>query len=164
MSKKSRKPEIDDIDKHIISILTLDAKTPYAEIGERVHVSAGTVHGRIKKMIDLGIIHGSRLSVDYNRLGFDICAFLGIFLKESNLYESVSKSLKRIPEVVEAHYTTGGYSIFVKVLCQDTNHLRSILSGKIQKIQGIQRTETFISLHESINRPLLIHELKKNDS
>ncbi len=156
-----KKQELDHIDHQIISILTYDAKTPYAEIGERAGVSAGTVHGRIKKMIDLGIIHGTKLSVDYTRLGYDICAFLGVFLKESNLYDSVSKALKKIPEVVEAHYTTGGYSVFIKILCQDTDHLRAILSDQIQQIEGIQRTETFISLHESINRPLMIDDIKR---
>ena len=156
MARKLKNQEFDDTDMHIISILSFDAKTPYAEIGERIGVSAGTVHGRIKKMIDLGIIIGSKMSVDYSRLGYDICAFLGIYLRESSMYESASKSLKKIPEVVESHYTTGVYSIFVKILCRDTDHLRAVLSDKIQKIEGIQRTETFISLHESINRPLLI--------
>ena len=158
MSKNTGKPDLDDTDRNIISILMLDAKTPYLEIGERIGVSAGTVHGRIKKMIDLGLITGSKLSVDYSRLGFDICAFLGIYLKESSMYDGVSKALKKIPEVVEAHYTTGVYSIFVKVICRDTEHLRIILASKIQNIEGIQRTETFISLHESINRPMIIDE------
>lgn len=160
MKRKLKSQEIDGVDLKIISILTFDAKTPYAELGEQIGVSAGTIHGRIKKMIDQGIIHGSKLSVDYNRLGYDICAFLGIYLKESNMYDSASRALKKIPEVVEAHYTTGVYSIFVKILCQDTDHLRRILSNKIQKIEGIQRTETFISLHESINRPLLIDSVE----
>lgn len=160
MKRKLKSQEIDGVDLKIISILTFDAKTPYAELGEQIGVSAGTIHGRIKKMIDLGIIHGSKLSVDYNRLGYDICAFLGIYLKESSMYDSASRALKKIPEVVEAHYTTGVYSIFVKILCQDTDHLRKILSKKIQKIEGIQRTETFISLHESINRPLLIDSVE----
>ena len=159
MTRKHKNREVDDTDLQIISILTFDAKTPYTELGERIGVSAGTVHGRIKKMIDLGIINGSKLSVDYNRLGFDICAFLGIYLRESSMYDAASKALKKIPEVVESHYTTGVYSIFVKILCRDTDHLRAVLTDKIQKIEGIQRTETFISLHESINRPLLIDSL-----
>jgi Lrp/AsnC family transcriptional regulator for asnA, asnC and gidA len=162
MTKKNKSSDFDETDIHIISILTFDAKTPYAEIGERIGVSAGTVHGRIKKMIDHGIINGTRLSVDYTRLGFDICAFLGIYLRESSLYDAASKALKKIPEVVEAHYTTGVYSIFVKILCKDTDHLRSVLSDKIQKIEGIQRTETFISLHESINRPLLLDSINRD--
>ena len=160
MSKNNKKPEVDDVDLKIIGILSFDAKTSYAEIGQRIGVSAGTIHGRIKKMLDAGIIHGSILSVEYTRLGYDICSFLGIYLKESNLYNDVARALKKIPEVVEAHYTTGVYSIFVKILCRDTEHLRNVLSTKIQKIQGIQRTETFISLDNSINRPLLIDEIE----
>ena len=160
MPRKHKSHEIDQTDLDIISILTFDAKTPYAEVAEQVGVSVGTVHGRVKKMIDLGIINGSKLSVDYNKLGFDICAFLGIYLRESSLYESASRALKKIPEVVEAHYTTGVYSIFVKILCKDTDHLRKVLSTGIQKIEGIQRTETFISLHESINRPLMMESLE----
>ena len=163
MPRKHKSHEIDQTDLDIISILTFDAKTPYAEIAERVNVSVGTVHGRIKKMIDLGIINGTKLSVDYDRLGFDICAFLGIYLRESSLYDAASKALKKIPEVVEAHYTTGVYSIFVKILCRDTDHLRRVLSEEVQKIEGIQRTETFISLHESINRPLMIESLTSMD-
>jgi Lrp/AsnC family transcriptional regulator for asnA, asnC and gidA len=128
-----------------------------------VGVSVGTVHGRVKKMIDLGVINGTKLSVDYDKLGFDICAFLGIYLRESSLYDSASKALKKIPEVVEAHYTTGVYSIFVKILCKDTDHLRKVLSNEIQKIEGIQRTETFISLHESINRHLMMDALDLDD-
>lgn len=160
MPRKHKSHGIDQTDLDIISVLTYDAKTPYAEVAEQVGVSVGTVHGRVKKMIDLGVINGSKLSVDYDKLGFDICAFLGIYLRESSLYDAASKALRKIPEVVEAHYTTGVYSIFVKILCKDTDHLRKVLSNEIQKIEGIQRTETFISLHESINRHLMINALK----
>ncbi|NNF34361.1 MAG: winged helix-turn-helix transcriptional regulator [Saprospiraceae bacterium] len=163
MPRKHKSHEIDQTDLDIISVLTYDAKTPYAEVAEQVGVSVGTVHGRVKKMIDLGVIHGSKLSVDYDKLGFDICAFLGIYLRESSLYDAASKALKKIPEVVEAHYTTGVYSIFVKILCKDTDHLRKVLSNEIQKIEGIQRTETFISLHESINRHLMMDALSLDD-
>jgi len=163
MPRKHKSHEIDQTDLDIISVLTYDAKTPYAEVAEQVGVSVGTVHGRVKKMIDLGVINGTKLSVDYDKLGFDICAFLGIYLRESSLYDSASKALKKIPEVVEAHYTTGVYSIFVKILCKDTDHLRKVLSNEIQKIEGIQRTETFISLHESINRHLMMDALDLDD-
>jgi len=158
MKKASTK--LDKTDFSILSILMVDAKTPYAEISTRLSISTGTVHARLKKMIDLGLIHGTHLSVDYKRLGFDITAFLGIYLQKSDLYTQVSTELRRIPEVVSAHYTTGVYSIFAKVVCRDTEHLRSVLSNSIQSVKGIQRTETFISLHESINRPLIIDDIK----
>jgi len=158
MKKNSSK--LDDTDYGILSILMQDAKTPYTEISNRLDISTGTVHARLKKMGDLGLINGTHLSVDYKLIGFDVTAFLGIYLEKSELYTIVSKELKRIPEVVSAHYTTGVYSIFAKVVCRDTEHLRSVLSNSIQSVQGIQRTETFISLHESINRPLVLSEIE----
>lgn len=149
-----KKPiDLDHIDLDILTILSKDAKTSYAEIGKRLFVSGGTVHVRIKKLMDAGIIKGSKLDIDFTKLNFDIIAFLGIYLQQSQLYNSVADELAKIQEVVEAHYTTGGYSIFAKVICADTEHLREVLSEKIQKIKGIERTETFISLQESINRP-----------
>lgn len=150
--------EIDDTDRKILAILMQDAKKPYTEIAKDIHVSGGTVHVRMKKLEAMGIVQGFNLTIDYSKLGYDVSAFLGIYLEKSSLYDEVSEELKRIPEVVGAHYTTGNYSIFAKVVCRDTNHLRDVLHGKIQKIQGIQRTETFISLEESINRPIKIVE------
>jgi Lrp/AsnC family transcriptional regulator for asnA, asnC and gidA len=110
----------------------------------------------MKKLEDAGIVQGYNLSIDHTELGFDVSAFLGIYLDKSSLYDQVAKELERIPEIVAAHYTTGLYNIFARVICKDTNHLRMVLNDKIQKIEGIQRTETFISLQESINRPLSI--------
>jgi Lrp/AsnC family transcriptional regulator, regulator for asnA, asnC and gidA len=146
--------ELDDVDKQILSILMKDAKEPYTEIAKKIHVSGGTVHVRMRKLEELGIVTGASLSIDYTKLGYDISAFLGIYLDKSSLYDEVAEELKRIPEVVAAHYTTGIYSIFAKIICRDTSHLKSILHDKIQKISGIQRTETFIALQESINRPI----------
>ncbi len=147
------KYDLDHIDLQIISIMLEDAKTSYAEIGQKLFVSGGTVHVRLKKLSELGIITGSKLKVDFSKLGFDIIAFIGIFLEKSQLYQNVVENLRAIPEVISAHYTTGNYSIFAQIVCKDTEHLRNVLSNKIQVIDGIQRTETFISLEESINRP-----------
>ena len=147
---------IDDIDRKILSILMKDANTSYTEIAKQLFVSTGTVHVRMTKLKETKIVTGANLTIDYTKLGYDIVAFLGVFLEKSSLYDDVSENLKRIPEIVSAHYTTGNYGIFVKIICKDTNHLRDVLHGKIQKIQGIQRTETFIALEESINRPLSI--------
>ncbi len=150
--------EIDNIDKKILSILMQDANKPFTEIAKMIHVSGGTVHVRMKKLRSLGIVTGANLTIDYSRLGYDITAFLGIYLDKSSLYDEVTKELTQIPEIVGAHYTTGNYSIFAKIVCKDTNHLREVLHDKIQKISGIQRTETFISLEESIDRPIDILE------
>ncbi|MEL6636851.1 MAG: Lrp/AsnC ligand binding domain-containing protein [Bacteroidota bacterium] len=146
--------EIDSTDRKILSILMKDAKKPYTEIAKEIHVSGGTVHVRMRKMESMGIVQGSHLSIDYTKLGYDVSAFLGIYLEQSSLYDEVAQALQAIPEVVGAHYTTGNYGIFAKVICRDTNHLRDVLHDKIQRIAGIQRTETFISLDESINRPI----------
>ena len=150
--------EIDSIDRKILAILMQDANKPYTEIAKEIHVSGGTVHVRMKKLRSMGIVTGANLTIEYSRLGYDITAFLGIYLDKSSLYEEVLEELKRIPEVVGAHYTTGNYSIFAKIVCKDTTHLRQVLHDKIQHISGIQRTETFISLEEGINRPIDILE------
>ena len=150
----SKFADIDNVDRQILSILMKDAKTPYTDIAKKIHVSGGTVHVRMGKLEEMGIVTGSVLTIDYAKFGYDISAFLGIYLDKSSLYDEVAEQLKKIPEVVEAHYTTGLYSIFTKVICRDSSHLKEVLHDKIQKIGGIQRTETFIILQESINRPV----------
>ena len=153
--------EIDNKDLEILAILMEDSKVPYTTIGKKLFVSSGTVHVRIKKMEQMGIIKGHRLEANYEKLGYDVTAFLGIYLQKSYLYNDVIKELNKIPEVVGSHYTTGQYSMFVKIVCRDTTHLKEVLYDKIQSIAGIQRTETFISLEESINRPVQL--LKKEN-
>lgn len=148
--------EIDSVDLSILSQLVLDASIPYTEIAKNIGVSGGTIHVRMKKMMDLGIVKGSHLDINYTRLGYDITAFLGIYLDKSEFYDKAVDDLRKIPEVVNVHYTTGNFSMFVKIICRDTQHLREVLHDKIQKVYGIQRTETSISLEESINRTLTL--------
>ena len=147
-----QKENIDEIDLKILKILMEEAKLSYGDIGEKLFLSPGAVHTRVKKMEHPGIITGSSISIDTKKLGWDIAAFLGIYLEKSEMYDDVALHLKMIPEIVSINYTTGNYSIFVKLMCRDTAHLRSVLHDKIQKVQGIQRTETFISLEESLSR------------
>lgn len=147
-------PTLDDLDKKILAILMKDAKTPYTDIAKQLFISGGTVHFRMRKLEEMGVVKGSHLTVDYSMMGYDICAFLGIYLDKSSLYDNVAEELENIEEIVGAHYTTGLYNIFAKIVCRDTEHLRKVLHDKIQNIGGIQRTETFISLQESINRPI----------
>jgi Lrp/AsnC family transcriptional regulator, regulator for asnA, asnC and gidA len=146
--------EIDNVDLKILSLLMEDANLPYTEIAKKIFVSGGTVHVRMKKMAEMGIVTGAQLRIDYAKLGYDIIAFLGIYLEKSSMYEEVAAKLMEIPEIVNIHYTTGIYSIFAKIICKDTKHLRNVLHDKIQNVQGIQRTETFISLEESVERSL----------
>jgi len=150
--------EFDKVDLKILSILQQDASKPYTEVGKQVYVSPGTVHVRMKKMEQASVVKGTKLQIDYTKLGYDIIAFLGIYLERSDLYDSVITQLKEISEITTAHYTTGNYGIFAQIVCRDTKHLHQVLHNKIQKVEGIQRTETFISLQESINRPLAILE------
>ena len=150
--------EIDKTDLKILALLMENAGLPYTEIGKRVFVSGGTVHVRMKKMEQMGIVKGSQLLIDPAKLGWDISAFLGVYLDKSSLYEEVAADLEKIPEVVNIHYTTGIYSIFAKIVCRDTGHLREVLHDKIQKVKGIQRTETFISLDERINRSIPLEQ------
>ena len=147
---------LDKLDYKILEILMKNAELSYKEISSQLFVSPGTVHVRVKKMKEIGVIKGTQIMVDYDKLGFDIAAFLGIYLDKSSLYDDVATQLTNIPEVVGVHYTTGLYNIFAKIICRDTTHLREVLHDKIQNISGIQRTETFISLQESIDRPIQI--------
>jgi Lrp/AsnC family transcriptional regulator for asnA, asnC and gidA len=148
--------EIDNLDIEILSILMNDATTAYTEIAKELIVSGGTIHVRMKKMQDLGIIKGSNLIVDAQKVGYDICAFLGIYLEKGSIYHEAVDKLKQVKEIVELHYTTGAYSMFAKIICRDTTHLRHVLNDEVQAIPGIQRTETFISLEESIKRQITL--------
>jgi Lrp/AsnC family transcriptional regulator for asnA, asnC and gidA len=152
--RKPQNLEIDNLDIQILSILMKNATTPYTEIAKELIVSGGTIHVRMKKLEEMGVIKGASLEVDPQKLGYDITAFLGIFLEKGSQYNEAVKQLKTVPEIVELHYTTGSYSIFAKIVCHDTTHLREVLNEQIQSVKGIQRTETFISLEESIRRQI----------
>lgn len=147
---------IDNIDRGILSELMINAKVPYTEIAKKLIVSAGTIHVRMKKMEEAGIVKNSRLHINYELLGFDLTAFLGIYLEKGSTYTDVIRQLNLIPEIVEAHYTTGVYSIFAKIRCKNTKHMRQILNEEIQSIKGIQRTETIISLEQSIDKHIIL--------
>lgn len=150
----SKNYEIDNVDLKILDLLMEDAKIPYTEIAKKVFVSGGTIHVRMKKLEEMGIVTGSSLKIDYSKLGYDVTCFLGIFLQKSSLYDEVVQKLQGIPEIVKIHYTTGSYNIFIKIRCRDTQHLKEVLHDKIQKVEGIERTETFISLEESLDREI----------
>jgi len=146
--------EVDNVDLKILEILRDDAKKPFTEVAKKVHVSQGTVHVRMNKMKEAGIVEKTTVKVNYAKLGFDITAFIGIYLEKSALYDKVVAKLKEIPEITSIHYTTGNYSMFVKIHCRDTNHLKEVLHDRMQQVDGIERTETMISLEESLDRNL----------
>ncbi|MEJ8679029.1 transcriptional regulator AsnC [Plesiomonas shigelloides] len=143
---------IDNLDKSILSALMENARTPYAELGKRFAVSAGTIHVRVEKMKQAGIIEGTHVQVSAKRLGYDVCCFIGINLKSAKDYPSALDKLRELEEVVEAYYTTGNYSIFIKVMTRSIDELQHVLVNKIQNIDEIQSTETLISLQNPILR------------
>ncbi|HMO32802.1 MAG TPA: Lrp/AsnC ligand binding domain-containing protein [Lacibacter sp.] len=146
------KLNLDKLDYQIMSEMMANAEISYADLGKKLFVSGGTIHVRMKKLQELGIVRGTRLHVDVKALGYDITAFVGIFLEKSSLYDNVAKELRKIPEIIRLNYTTGNYSMFIEIACKDINQLRYVLHDALQKIKGIERTETFISLEESFNR------------
>ncbi|HEY5691634.1 MAG TPA: Lrp/AsnC ligand binding domain-containing protein [Cyclobacteriaceae bacterium] len=149
---------IDNTDLKILDILMMDAKKPYTEVAKLVHVSQGTVHVRMNKLEEAGIVEKNTLDLNYDKLGYGVMAFIGIYLEKSGLYDAVLEKLKSIPEITSVHYTTGNYSMFIKIHCRDTNHLKEVLHDKMQQVEGIDRTETIISLEESLNRNLKLSE------
>lgn len=148
---------LDKLDYDILNILIKDCKTPYLEIARMCHVSGGTIHVRIKKMEDLGILKGYSLTLDLPKLGFDVCCFVGICIDVSSSLPEVIKQMEKINEIVELHFTTGDFEILVKLICKNINHLQNLLVDKIHLIKGVQRTNTFISLSQSITRTITIN-------
>ncbi|MBN8622596.1 MAG: Lrp/AsnC ligand binding domain-containing protein [Flavobacteriales bacterium] len=146
---------LDSVDKEIIYMLMDNAKTSLAHISKNVGISTTAVHQRIKKLESAGVIENSISFLNPRKIGFKVVSYIGVFLDQPSHYHDAIKALKDVNEVVEAHYTTGNYTIFLKVLCRDNDHLMEILN-KLQKLKGVTRTETFISLEQSINRQLKV--------
>ena len=146
--------QIDDLDKQILDIITKNARIPYLEVARACNVSGAAIHQRVQRLIKSGVIKGSEFKVDPVAVGFKTCAYIGIFLEHPGHYKSVIDKFNKIPEIIECHYTTGNYSLFIKVYANDNEHLRNILTNSIQNIDGVTRTETLISLEESINRQI----------
>ena len=147
---------IDSLDKKILELITENARIPYLEVARACNVSGAAIHQRIQKLSKMGVITGSKFSIEPKKIGYKTCAYMGIFLDKASLYNNVMEELKKIPEVTQCHFTTGNYSVFIKIFTRDNEHLKSILTDKIQLISGIARTETFISLEEGFNRSIPI--------
>ena len=153
------KIKLDEIDHQILDMLIDNTRTPFTDISKKLLISAGTVHVRVKKMEEAGIIRGSSLTLDYVKLGYAFIAYVGIFLEKTHQTKFVLERLNQIPYVTVAHITTGKFNIFCKIRAKDTNHAKNIIF-KIDDIDGISRTETMISLEESINdKKRLMHTI-----
>ena len=148
--------QLDELDFQILELLIKDCRTPYLEIARICHVSGGTIHVKMKKMEELGIIKGTRILLNLPKLGYDVCCFVGIYIDKTSSYDLVFDELSKIKEVVELHLTTGNYSVFAKVVCKNISDLQNILLNKINPISGIQRTDTIISLNQPIDRNITI--------
>lgn len=150
--------KVDAIDQKILSYLVKNARMPYLEIARECGISGAAIHQRVKKMEDAGVIDGSRMVVKEKLLGFDICCFVGVELVSTNKYSSVVEALRLMPEVVECHFITGGFALLLKIFCRNNEHLMDVLVNTIQNIEGISRTETFISLDQAIERPVYVKD------
>jgi Lrp/AsnC family transcriptional regulator for asnA, asnC and gidA len=148
--------KIDGIDKKILRFLMQDARKPILEIARNIGISGAAIHQRLRKLEKSGLIAGSKFIVNPKVLGYTTMAYIGIFLDKAMSNPAAVKQLEKIPEVLECHYTTGNWSILIKVLCKDNEHLMHLLNKKIQQIEGVSRTETFISLDQQIDRQITI--------
>lgn len=150
--------QIDQIDQKILSFLVKNARMPFLEIARECGVSGAAIHQRVKKMENCGIITGSRLLVKPQALGLNVCAFIGVSLSQANSYPQVVEALKKIPEIVECHFITGQHALLLKLYCFNHDHLMSVLIKTIQNIPGIEKTETWVSLDEAIERQVWVKD------
>ena len=151
--------KLDDVDHKILDLLIDNSRIPFTDIAKKLLISAGTVHVRVKKMEEFGIIQGASLALDYKKLGYTFIAYIGIFLEKTHLTNFVLEKLQSIPYVTVAHITTGRFNIFCKIRSKYTNHAKEIIF-MIDDIDGVSRTETMISLEESINdKKRLMHKI-----
>ena len=148
--------QIDGIDKKILRALIEDARTPILEIARYIGISGAAIHQRLRKLEKSGLIAGSKFVINPKILGYKTMALIGIFLDKAMNNPDAVRQLKKIPEVLECHYTTGNWSILIKILCKDNEHLMHLLNKEIQTIPGVSRTETFISLEQQIDRQINI--------
>mgnify|MGYP001072896348 CR=1 FL=1 len=148
--------QIDGIDKKILRYLMADARTPILEIARNIGISGAAIHQRLRKLEKSGLLEGSRFILNPKALGYTTTAYVGIYLDKAMSNPYAVRELEKIPEVLECHYTTGNWSILIKVLCRDNEHLMHLLNKKIQQIKGVSRTETFISLDQQISRQIQI--------
>lgn len=146
---------IDSLDQQILTMIANNARIPFLEIARACHVSGAAIHQRIQKLIQQGVIKGSQFVLDPIALGYNTCAFVCLFLKDPSDFDRVVEELHQIPEVVECHYTTGDYDMFIKIYAKNNHHMLSIIHDKFQHL-GLQRTETIISFNEAIKRQLPI--------
>ena len=149
---------LDQLDKKILRIIAEDARIPFLEVARECNVSGAAIHQRIQKLTNMGVLKGSQFIIDPEKIGYETCAYVGLYLKNPEDFDNVVDALKTIPEVVECHYTTGEYDLFIKIYAYNNHHLLNIIHDKLQPL-GLSRSETLISFKAIIDRPLPIVEL-----
>jgi len=151
--------QLDATDRRILSFLIKNARLPFLEIARECGISGAAIHQRVRKMEQMGIITGSRLLVKPQALGLNVCAYIGVSLSRANAYSHVIDALRHIPEIVECHFITGNHALMLKLYCRDNDDLMHVLIDTIQNIDGVERTETWISLEEAIERQVYIDDV-----
>ena len=151
------KYNLDYLDKKILRMISEDARIPFLEVARACNVSGAAIHQRIQKLQTLGIIKGSQFILDPEKIGYETCAYIVLYLKDPSRFDEVVEELRKIPEVVECHYTTGGFDMFIKIYTRNNHHLLTLIHDKLQPL-GLSRSETIISFNAAINRPLVIDE------
>ncbi|MDR1698653.1 MAG: Lrp/AsnC ligand binding domain-containing protein [Prevotellaceae bacterium] len=154
---------LDKLDEKILQMVSHNARIPFLEVARECNVSGAAIHQRVQKLSNAGILKGSEFILDAEKLGYETCAFIGIFLKDANEFQNVLKALYDIPEVVECHYTTGKYAMYIKVYAKNNAHLLSIIHNRFQGIPGIADTETMISFTEAFRRQIPVNNLEVTD-
>lgn len=143
-------------------MIATNARIPFLEVARACNVSGAAIHQRIQKLTNMGVLKGSEFIIDPEKVGFETCAYIGIYLKDPSSFDEVTKALMKIPEIVECHYTTGEYDMFIKLYARNNHHLLSIIHDKLQPLQ-LARTETLISFHEAIKRQIPIEMEESKD-
>ncbi|MDO4311326.1 MAG: Lrp/AsnC ligand binding domain-containing protein [Prevotella sp.] len=154
---------LDKLDKQILRLIAGDARIPFLEVARACNVSGAAIHQRIQKLTHLGILKGSQFVIDPEKIGYETCAYIGLNLKNPENFDSVVEELKNIPEVVECHYTTGDFDMFIKIYAVNNHHLLNIIHDKLQPL-GLSRSETIISFNSAIDRQLPIMDILVNES
>jgi len=148
--------QIDSLDRKILALLVKNAKTPFLEVAKMCNVSGSAIHQRVNRLMQAGVITGAHFSIDPKKLGLQTLAYVGVYLENARVFNDVLQQMNKIPEIIQCHYTTGQYSMFIKVYAKDNSHLKEVLSDKLLSIQGISRTETFMSLEVLIDKEVPI--------
>lgn len=149
--------KIDNLDKKILSILSKNARIPFKDVAAECGVSRAAIHQRVQHLIQGGVITGSGFDVNPKSIGYSTCTYVGLNLERGSMYKDVVKQLESIPEIVECHFTTGPYTMLLKVYARDNEQLMDLLNNKMQMIPGVVSTETLISLDQSIKREIPVH-------